>query len=757
VRPLLRILLSISGGAVAAVVVALVEVGAIRRQMPGERAPGIVALFLAEAGVLCPVAIAVAAMIGVVALVVDPECTPVLQRIASVRARRDKRIRAAAVAPLVVAAIFTTTLGAAHFARRFVGANAPAESGLSMALATMLLAIGSIAAALALLPTVWRILVRLTVSSPIVDPLVTGGGASAVAIVLVLLGTFTGGPNGMQGVPLVRVFGVLTRPELDLRPVVGAILIVVLAWLGGTVTRHRFGRLAGAAGGAFVLLLVLACVRASSALGEAPDVAQGIQRHAPLGKVALAGLRAATDRDHDGHSSKFGGADCDDKNPSVNPTAVDVPGNGVDEDCSGADTPLPVVVAKNPDASKPVVKKPNRTFNVIFFTVDTLVSSLGFNGYPRPITPNLDALAAKSTVFPQAYSLSSYTAKSVGPMLIGKYPSECTRDYEHYVNYNWPQNTFVAKRAKAAGVRTLGGHCHYYFKWQTGYSGGFDVWDTSAIAPGMGDGDASTTSDRLSDLALSILSKPENVTPPPLENGARRPFFAWFHYFDPHAQYVRHPGAPDFKSMEGPTKGRDVYDEEVWFTDKHIGRVLDYVFSQPWGADTAIIVTADHGEAFGDHGVATHGHELYDPLVRVPLIVYVPGAAPKRVDVKRSAIDIAPTILDLVGAPPPPAGELRGESLLGDVFAPPGAAYEERDVYLDMPEGPMNEMRRGHISGKSPGMKLLHFGGKRYELYDLANDPKETKNLANDEAALKAALDRMNAFRSRLTEITVRR
>ena len=560
----------------------------------------------------------------------------------------------------------------------------------------------------------------------------------------------------------VGLFGVLTRPDLDLRPVAYGGFIAVAAYAGTAAARARLPRAVTIAGGAVVLTFLALCIRASSALGEVPEVAAGIAAHAPMARISLAALRRATDRDGDGHSARFGGADCNDADARVNPTAIDIPGNGVDEDCSGDDTPAPVVrvAAKaEPKAgtsvpTSPVPPKrplPARTFNVVLFTVDTLRHDLGFAGYPKPVSPNLDALAAKSTVFERAYSMSSYTAKSMGSLLIGKYPSEAVRDYEHFTTY-YPANVFVAERARAAGVRTFGGHCHYYFQWNTGYAQGFDVWDTSAIPSGMGDNDSSITSDRLSDLALRMLSRPENVTPSPNSDQPRR-FFAWFHYFDPHAQYVHHAGAPAFASMAGGAAARPVYDEEVWFTDKHIGRVLDHIAAQPWAADTAVILTADHGEAFGDHGVKTHGHELWDALVRVPLIVYIPGVAPRRVAIKRSGIDVAPTIVDLVGAAPAPEGELRGESLLADVYAEAGAALAERDIYLDMPQGPLNDVRRAIVTGPTPGMKLIHFGGSRYSLFDLAADPAESKDLAQEPETLRPVMSRMQQMRAGLSEV----
>ncbi|WP_394825840.1 sulfatase [Pendulispora albinea] len=391
----------------------------------------------------------------------------------------------------------------------------------------------------------------------------------------------------------------------------------------------------------------------------------------------------------------------------------------------------------------PAASTVRRPYNVVLITVDTLRYDLGYTGYARPITPNIDALAERAIVYERAYATASYTPKSLGPMLIGRYASETFRDPEHYTTF-YPANVFIAERVRAAGARTFAAMCQHYFKWDTGLSQGFDIWDTAATPRNMTDNDTSITGDRLTARALALLSDPANVD---------RRFFAWFHYFDPHAQYVAHEGAPSFSTRKGPPTQRTLYDQEIWFTDQQIGRVLDHIAAQPWAADTAIVVTADHGEAFGEHGHWKHGRELWESIVRVPLVVYIPGAKPRRIAIKRSQIDIAPTILDLIGAPPVEAGTLRGTSLLSDVLAPEGDALEERDVYFDMPEGPFNEMRRGIITGTSPGLKLIDFAGHRYEMYDLTEDPEEKKDIVTSKERFRAALTSLQRTRAHLQEI----
>jgi choline-sulfatase len=703
------------------------------RMREGVQAP-LADLAASDGAVIVPLATIVGMAVAAVTLMLRPASSRSESGlVAAVQyLRPEARARSSAAALIVPTAMLVWVLLSAYGARRAFGHGAPMSVGVEIAAVSTVALMLVVAAVLAGVPVAARTAIAT------VDPLVAGVCGGSFAIACFAFGIRLGDSSGEGPTPLA-IFGVLARRELDLSPAIAVGVLAAAGAIGARAARRaRIGRVilaATAIAGGWGL-----CVQQAYALSNAPAVARAIELGAPLGRLGLALARRATDRDGDGASALFGGGDCDDGDPRRSPTAIDIPGNGIDEDCSGADLPLarPAAVAAPPArATAP------RNLNLVLITVDTLRIDLGFMGYSRPVSPNLDALAARSTVFDRAYSMASYTGKSIGPTLIGKYPSECIRDGGHFNVYR-PANTFLAERLQAAGFHTMGAASHWYFKPRYGLAQGMDVWDLSALPSDLeGDADSSVTSESLSEAAIALLAEPSNVD---------KRFFLWLHYFDPHAPYMPHRNAPDFRAG-AKSWGKPLYDGEVWYTDHHIGRVLDFIASQPWGPSTAIVLTSDHGEAFDEHGMNWHGVDLWEPLVRVPLVIYVPGVPGHHVQVKRSLIDVVPTLLDLMGIPQPAPGELSGESCAAEVLSPTGrdeASWEERDVYLDMPFGPRVSQHRAIVHGTTPGLKLMSEGGPVYLLFDLAKDPGELNDLSRSRDMLRPMLE---AYQDKLASL----
>jgi choline-sulfatase len=379
-----------------------------------------------------------------------------------------------------------------------------------------------------------------------------------------------------------------------------------------------------------------------------------------------------------------------------------------------------------PSASAaPPKPEPRRPYNVLLVMIDSLRADMPWTGYEREIAPWLTRNQKSCVTYTRGYSLSSYTAKSVAPALVGEYPSAMHRDGFFFTKYPDEKNLFVSERAQKAGHRTFAGHAHGYFLPVLGNNQGFD--DYRMIKGGVDiKAVTSVTGEKLSALAKEMLGDQKNVALKPDQR-----FFAYFHYLDPHHTYVKHDGHPDFGS-----KARDVYDNEVHYTDKLLGELIDWTREQAFFKDTALIITSDHGEGFGENNQFRHAYELWEPLVKVPMIFCVPGAEPRRLEVRRSHIDLAPTIADLMGLPAEPA--FRGQSLLPEIF---GATVPPRRVVVDLPRSDLMDRRRGVIADDH---KIIAFGDDRtFKVYDLNQDPWEKTDLAKTEPQ---TLERMKAI-----------
>lgn len=372
-------------------------------------------------------------------------------------------------------------------------------------------------------------------------------------------------------------------------------------------------------------------------------------------------------------------------------------------------------------APAPVAPPALKPMSVILITIDSLRAEMPWTGYPRPIAPRLTEFAEKSIKYTHAYSISSVTAKSIGGMLASRYPSEMPRSYEYYTQY-FPENLMFPEVLHAAGVKTAAAHAHWSLRADWGYGDGFDTYD---VLPDMlhgRDADKQITSHLLTPLAIKTLDHVSTAA-------AGQPFFFWVHYMDPHQSYRLHADAPKWGN-----KPRDLYDGEVWYTDQWVGKLLDWISTQAWSEHTAVLITADHGEIFDQHHMGGHGFELWEPLVRVPLLAKIPGLSPITIDTPRSLIDLAPTIVALTGHDAPPG--FRGHNLVPEMR---GEKPIARPVICDLPEDSQATKRRAVID---PPLKYMIAGRTRQpRLFHIENDPNELVDLRaqqpNDFARLE--------------------
>ncbi len=369
--------------------------------------------------------------------------------------------------------------------------------------------------------------------------------------------------------------------------------------------------------------------------------------------------------------------------------------------------------------------RPSRRPNVLLVTIDTLrADHLGCYGDARAATPNLDALAGRGVRFTTAVAHVPLTTPSHASILAGRIPPRHgVRDNGGFV---LPDDVPVlTARFRDAGWATAGFVSGFPLDRRYGLARGFETYD-DRLPRGRDPRRApyvERPADQTTDAALAWIK------------GRSGRWFAWVHYFDPHAPYEPPPafGAP---------RTATPYDGEIAFVDSELGRLLAGI-GEAGRERLLILVTADHGESLGDHGEETHGVFVYDATLRVPLLLAGPGVPPARVvaDMAR-LVDIAPTLLDLAGLGPLPDPD--GRSLVPAVRGqalPEALAYAESlFASLHLGWAPIHALRTNHFK---------YVRAPRPELYALQEDPSESRDVSASRADvtrdLQARLERLLA------------
>ncbi|MHC4894826.1 MAG: sulfatase, partial [Planctomycetota bacterium] len=271
--------------------------------------------------------------------------------------------------------------------------------------------------------------------------------------------------------------------------------------------------------------------------------------------------------------------------------------------------------------------------NVLLLTVDTLRADMTEPyGDAAPISPALQELAAGAVVFEEAWSGSSWTLPSLASLHTGLH-SSVHGAWQFSDVLGWDFDT-LAERLTAAGWDTAAVVNHVFLGRKHGLNQGFVHYDDELVED-FGKSHEAITSDTVSDRGIAWLEAKASA-----DDG--RPWFLWLHYFDPHEVYQRHDRyAPTF----GDETDLERYRGEIAWTDEHLGRVLASLETLGLAEDTVVVLTADHGEEWEEHGGLGHGHTLYGELVRVPLVIRAPGVEPARIAERVSTLDVAPTVL----------------------------------------------------------------------------------------------------------------
>ena len=380
------------------------------------------------------------------------------------------------------------------------------------------------------------------------------------------------------------------------------------------------------------------------------------------------------------------------------------------------------VMACARDPAPPVAGAPAAApRNVLLVTIDTLrADHVGAYGHAAAHTPTIDSLAAAGTRYTRAFATAPITLTSHASLLTGRYPpGHGARHNGIRLDLKTPT---LAEAFSRAGFDTAAFVAAFPLDRRFGLIKGFRTYGDVMPRDAAGRPANERPGQAVVDEAIGWLST----------RRAER-FFLWVHLFEPHAPY----GTPATSARTAIQR----YDDDIAEADRQVGRLLDGL--REARTQTLVVLTADHGEAFGEHGEISHSVFTYDTTLRVPLLIA--GArlpAGRLIDTPVSLVDVAPTIASLAGLP-----SFDGD---GKVLSTSDPRFPPPD-----PRSPISDLRPLYAESFAPlldfgwsPLRTIRRGGWKYiaapkpELYDLTGDPGETRNLAAAQPARAADLSR---------------
>jgi hypothetical protein len=396
----------------------------------------------------------------------------------------------------------------------------------------------------------------------------------------------------------------------------------------------------------------------------------------PFSGLALRSARTLADPDFDGYSSLFGSIDCGPFNPGVNPSAIEIPGNGIDENCRRGDATRRVVDTQ----TVPTPSDPSPT-SVVLITIDSLAARrMSLYGAKQKTTPELSRWAKNAVVFDRAYSAGGWTSLALSSLFRGSFARRLS--WTRVLETNRFNLLRVGEPVPKSEIVKLSFGLPLQDPRQP-LAWWLQRRDMTTVAV-ANDRSAEFLDPRFVgvgfdefidlDTTVGVKSADHDVTNAALEVLARlpqdKPFFFWIHYFGPHRPDEEHEEVPKF----GTSKAGK-YDHEIAYNDLQVVRFLDALDASPHGKKAAIFVTADHGEQIrGDW--RGHGGDVHEGTIQIPMLMRVPGIPPRRISTAVSLVDIMPTILALTETPGPPMDGVDLRSVInGDV--------EKRALFAD--------------------------------------------------------------------------